>query len=98
LEPKEPISIDLDAAQSIKEASSGIVSMVPILDKHPRGAAFALALVLAGGMAIAIPLYFNQIGKTKSSVEQVKKGEPSPSIGIETIERSDDGGTFRVRN
>jgi hypothetical protein len=98
LEPKEPIKIDLDAAKSIKEASSGITSMVPILDKHPRGAAFALALVLAAGGAIALPLYFHQVGKNKKPAEEVKKTEPSPQPSIEVIERSDDGGTFRVRD
>ncbi|MGL5719475.1 MAG: hypothetical protein ACRCYP_01590 [Alphaproteobacteria bacterium] len=90
--------MDINAAESIKEASSGIASMVPVLDKHPRGAAFALALILAAGGAIALPLYFTQVGKTKKPVEEVKTVEPSPQAGIEVIERSEEGSTFRVKD
>jgi hypothetical protein len=85
--------VSVDAAEITEKALDGISEIVPILEKHPKGALYLLVLLgMVSATAIAI------LTLTKSPAPE-KKAEPTDSANIKKIESGENGEhTFQIQN
>lgn len=86
-------SVDFDIAETTKEVSSGFRQVIPVLDRHPKGTLFAIALLLTLSATTIGVLY---VQKPSHKGPAPTKEDSVDTPGIKKIHTDDDGNAYKI--